>query len=116
MELFLKDGDYLPDGQGGLYRVTGREELLQRGLWKLSVRRESFPFLPRLGSRLYTLVRQKPAQWAGLAEEYVAEALADEADLRLDGVDVARDGEDLSVTVHLNWQGEDLSVKLAVEE
>jgi phage gp46-like protein len=116
MELFLKNGDYLPDGQGGFCRVTGREELLQRVLWKLSVRRGGFPFLPQLGSRLYTLVRQKPAQWAGLAEEYVVEALADETDLRIDGVEVAQDGENLSVTVRLNWQGEDLSVKLAVEE
>ena len=116
MELFLKDGDYLPDGQGGFCRVTGREELLQRVLWKLSARRGEFPFLPELGSRLYTLVRQKPAHWTGLAEEYVAEALAEETDLRIDRVETLRDGENLSVTVHLNWQGENLSVKLAVEE
>ena len=116
MELLLKDGDYFPDGQGGLCRVTGKEELLQRVLWKLTARRGSFPFLPELGSRLYTLTRQKPSEWTGLAEEYVTEALADESELRIDGVETAREADKLSVTVHLNWQGEDLSIKLGVEE
>ena len=116
MELFLKDGDYLPNGQGGFCTVTGREELLQRVLWKLTARRGGFPFLPRLGSRLYTLNRQKPSEWQGRAEEYVTEALAEETDLRLDGVDVSRENGRLFVTVYLNWQGEDLSVKLGVEE
>ena len=116
MELFLKDGDYLPDGQGGFCTVTGREELLQRVLWKLTARRGGFPFLPQLGSRLYLLSRQKPAEWQGRAEEYVTEALAEEADLRIDGVEVEPENGNLLVTVRLNWQGEDLSVKLGVEE
>lgn len=116
MELFLKDGDYLPNGRGGLRRAVGREELLQRVLWKLTARRGGFPFLPELGSRLFTLTRHKPSDWPGLAEEYVTEALADEPDLRLDGVEVSREGEVLCVTVRLNWQGEDLTVTVGVEE
>jgi len=116
MELLLKDGDYIPDGRGGLCRATGREELLQRVLWKLTARRGGFPFLPELGSRLYMLPRKKASDWQGLAEEYVAQALADETELRIDGVEVTGEAESLSITVALDWQGEDLLIKLGVEE
>ena len=39
MELKIKDRDYVADGMGGLVRVSGWEELLERVLFKLSVRR-----------------------------------------------------------------------------
>ena len=39
MELKLRNGDYVPDGVGGLKRVEGREALLQRVLFKLTARR-----------------------------------------------------------------------------
>ena len=51
MELMVRDGDYVPDGAGGFLRAEGSQELLQRVLWKLSIRRGSFPLLPDLGSR-----------------------------------------------------------------
>ena len=51
----MKNGDYLPDGIGGEQRVDGTEALLARALFRLSVRRGSFPFLPELGSELYRL-------------------------------------------------------------
>ena len=51
MELKLENGDYLPDGHGGLQQAE--EELLQRVLSRLSARRGSFPFLPDFGSRLW---------------------------------------------------------------
>lgn len=116
MELFLKNGDYLPDGVGGVRRALGREELLQRVLWKLTAHRGSFPFLPELGSRLHTLPRHKPSEWQGLAEEYIAQALAGEENLRIDRVDVTRRAQGLDVSAHLNWQGEDLAIKLEVGE
>ena len=43
MELMVRDGDYVPDGAGGFLRAEGSQELLQRVLWKLSIRRGSFP-------------------------------------------------------------------------
>ena len=55
MELELKNGDYVPDGIGGVHRVSGREALAQRVLFRLTARRGSFPFWPELGSRLYQL-------------------------------------------------------------
>lgn len=83
----MRDGDYLPDGKGGFCRAEGRAELLQRVLWKLTARRGQFPFLPRLGSRLYTLTREKPSAWVPLARQYAAEAEGRLAlAVRLDGV------------------------------
>ena len=41
MELKIKDRDYVADGAGGLVRVSGWDELLERVLFKLSVRRGS---------------------------------------------------------------------------
>ena len=49
MALILREGDYVPDGKGGFRTAEGGQELLERILWKLSVRRGSFPFLPELG-------------------------------------------------------------------
>jgi len=52
MELKIKDRDYVADGAGGLVRVSGWDELLERVLFKLSVRRGSFALAPELGSKL----------------------------------------------------------------
>lgn len=46
MELKIKDRDYVADGAGGLVRVSGWDELLERVLFKLSVRRGSFALAP----------------------------------------------------------------------
>ena len=52
MELQIKNGDYVPDSQGGLVRLEEERALLQRVLFRLSARRGALPFLPGLGSRL----------------------------------------------------------------
>ena len=109
MELMVRNGDYVPDRAGGFRRVEGSEELLQRVLWKLSIPRGSFPFLPELGSELNRLGRAKPAQRAALARQYVAQALSGEVDLQLENVDLGADG---TLNVYLQWQGEPLSVTL----
>lgn len=110
----MRDGDYLPDGKGGFCRAEGRAELLQRVLWKLTARRGRFPFLPQLGSRLYTLTREKPSAWVPLARQYAAEALADEADLTVTGVEAAEAEGRLALTIRLDWRGQSLDVKLEV--
>lgn len=112
----VRDGDYLPDGRGGLRRAEGKEELLQRVLWKLTARRGSFPFLPGLGSRLYRLAGEKPGQRQALAEQYVAEALAGETGLTVTGVELAPAGDGgAALTVRLRWKGQDLAVTGALE-
>ena len=50
MELKIRNGDYIADGIGGERRADGAEALLERALFRLSVRRGSFPFLPELGA------------------------------------------------------------------
>ena len=93
MELKLVNGDYLPDGRGGLQQAE--EEILQRALSRLTARRGSFPFLPEFGSRLYLLGAVAPLARETAAERYVTEALAPETALRVEhpdkGVDVQGD-------------------------
>lgn len=78
MELKLKNGDYVPDGMGGLQRVEGQEELLQRVVFKLTARRGKFPFDATLGSRLWQLGSLSAQQRQSAAAQYVAEALEGE--------------------------------------
>lgn len=114
MELRLRDGDYVPDGQGGMERVEGAQELLERVLWKLAVRRGSFPLLPELGSRLYLLPRAKPGERAALAAQYAAEALADEAGLVLNTVTLTESGGTSTLRLELEWRGEVFTVETAL--
>ena len=107
MELMVRNGDYVPDEGGGYRRAEGSQELLQRVLWKLSIPRGSFPFLPNLGSLLYQLGRCKPNQRQNLAQQYVAQALEDEPDLTVTAVSLEENG---TMEVVLEWQGEELKL------
>ena len=113
MALCMRQGDYVPDGKGGFARCEGAQEVLERLLWKLSVRRGSFPLLPEVGSRLYLLGRATPGQREALAEQYVMEALADE-DVEVTGVELAQRGQEAALTAHVKWQGEALAVTVAL--
>ena len=75
MNLILKDGTYVPDGKGGFLTADGSRALLNDALFRLTCRRGAFPLLPDLGSRLYTLCREKPSARAMTARQYAAEAL-----------------------------------------
>ncbi|MDL2288711.1 hypothetical protein LJC32_04965 [Oscillospiraceae bacterium OttesenSCG-928-F05] len=88
MEPVLVNGDYVYDGRGGIRALDGPEGTLNRVLLKLSACRGRFPHLPSLGSRLYTLPRMKASERRGAARQFVAEALQDEADLRVTEVEV----------------------------
>ena len=115
MGLCLRDGDYVPDGRGGLRRAEGREALLDRALFRLTARRGTFPFLPELGSRLWQLGQVPADGRQSAAEQYVAEALAGEAGLSVEEVTVTeRGGGRADVTAELTWQGEPMSVTVAV--
>lgn len=107
MELKIRDRDYVSDGAGGLERVSGRDELLQRALFRLSVRRGSFALAPELGSRLHLLWREKPESRAAAAKQYAAEALADEEGLTVTGVELAEKGDVLNLRVLLRYGEEE---------
>ena len=114
MALMLRDGDYVPDGAGGLRTVEGAEALLQEVLFRLQARRGGLPFLPDLGSRLYQLSREKPSARQSLAAQYVAEALREETELRVQSVEWEPQGEKGLLTVRVDWQGETLTGQLVV--
>ena len=114
MELTLRNGDYVSDGAGGLRRSEGREEVLQRVLYRLTAHRGRFPFLPEVGSELWRLGRVSPAARQAAAEQAVAEALAEE-DLTVDAVTLTDLGDGvLGVTAELTWNGQTLTAALEV--
>ena len=112
MELKLVNGDYVPDGTGGLCSLSGAEEVLARVLFRLTARRGGLPFLPQLGSRLHLVPRERPSARQALAGQYVAEALKEENDLKVTAVELAEAGEREELTVRLEWQGEALAVTM----
>ncbi|WP_293007541.1 MULTISPECIES: hypothetical protein [unclassified Oscillibacter] len=109
-ELKINGGDYVADGVGGTVRVKGRDALLQRVLFRLTARRGRFPFLEDLGSTLYALGGEAPSHRQSAAEAAVAQALAEEKNLRVEQVGL--EGEHL--TVRINYEGEELNLQLTV--
>lgn len=114
MEWKLVQGDYVPDGRGGLTALSGGQEVLARALYRLTARRGAFPFLPELGSRLYQLGREKPSERQALAAQYVAEALREETGLTVRSVELRQEGETGLLTAYLDWQGEMLTAQVVV--
>ena len=117
MELKIKNRDYVSDGAGGLVRVSGWDELLERVLFKLSVRRGSFALAPELGSELHLLWREKGESRATAAKQFVAEALAEETDLTVSDVTLEQKGDLLTLCIALLYEGEEreISVKIGGE-
>ena len=114
MELKIRDRDYVSDGAGGLERADGWDEVLQRVLFKLSVRRGSFSLAPELGSELHLLWREKGESRATAAKQYIAEALADEPGLTLEDVTV-REGKDvLEVELALRSGTENAALRVTI--
>ena len=113
--LVIRNGDYVPDGSGGLRRAQGREALLERVIFRLTAHRGQFPFLEDLGSQLWRLGRVGSAGRQAAAEQYVTEALKGEEGLTVEAVTLAQEGETAHLTVDLSYQGEALSVTLEVQ-
>ena len=103
--LRMKNGDYVPKGSG-LETVSGSEAVLQRVLLRLTARRGAFPFMESFGSRLWTLGQLKAAERQAAAEQYVAEALADEEGLSVTGMELAEKNGFLELRVLLRYENE----------
>ena len=115
MELELKNGDYMPNGTGGVRRVSGREALAQRVLFRLTARRGSFPFWPELGSRLYQLGSLPASQRSAAAVQYVTEALAKEP-VDVENVElIPCAGSTAELRVQLSGQDAGLAMTLEVQ-
>ena len=114
MNLILKNGSYLPNGQGGFHTATGNQALLNEVLFRLTCRRGAFPFLPRLGSRLYTLCREKPSSRTMAARQYAAEAL-EELPVTVRECTVREEqNKTLRVAVFLTAEGDDAVMEVTV--
>ncbi len=116
MELKMKDGDYMADGAGGVLRLRGDQAALQRVLFRLTARREGFPLLPDMGSRLWQLGRVPPSRRLGAACQYVTEALKVEPGLSVEDVALSERGTGgLDVAVRLRLNGKAAVVSVSVE-
>ena len=113
MEPKLINGEYVPDGLGGIVRCSGDDALLARVLFRLKARRGQFPLMPELGSRLYLLSREMPSAQPSAAWQYVAEAL-DPEDVTVQDVILSPEGDSLTCKVLLNYRGRDLSAVFSV--
>jgi len=114
MEVKISNGDYVPDGLGGIVRCSGADALLERVLYRLTARRGQFPLLPDLGSRLYLLAREPAAQRLSAARQYAAEALEPE-NVSVSDVSLTPAGEGrIYIKVLLDYQGTALSVTMTV--
>ena len=109
MELKLVNGDYLPDGRGGLEQA---EEILPGALRRLPGRGGSFPFLPECGSRLCLLGAVAPLARETAAERYVTEALAPETALKVETVRLRVE----ELVVYLRCMGEERKLRLPLGE
>ena len=114
MELFWNNGDYVPDGAGGFERAEGQRDLLQRVLFCLTVRRGMFPLDPELGSQLFRLPAKKTAERAGLAKEYVTEALQREKELTVTDVVWNETGGSGRLNVDLSYRGTPMQVTVEI--
>ena len=112
--LRMKNGDYVPKGSG-LETVSGSEAVLQRVLLRLTARRGAFPFMESFGSRLWTLGQLKAAERQAAAEQYVAEALADEVGLKVDSVTLADSGGTAKLTVVATVEGTQLTAEVTLQ-
>lgn len=81
MEPLLSGGDFRMDAFGHPVTISGAQELLQRVLIRLSVKRGAFRLDPSLGSNLYLLKVTKSLDRDALT--YAKEALIDIPDIRV---------------------------------
>lgn len=115
MEFLIRDGDYVPDGRGGLRTLEGEQEVLQRVLFRLSARRGGFGFLPELGSRLHLLFREKPGERSAAAHRYVCQALEPETEVKVTETRlIQRKDGTAELTVWLEWQETVLTARVTV--
>ena len=84
MELKLVNGDYEPDGKGGMASLSGAEEVLARALFRLTARQ-------------------------ALAVQYAAQALEGERDLKVTGASLSGTEASARLAVSMEWQGETLT-------
>ncbi len=112
MAVKLVDGDYFIR-PGGTVRLQGAEALFADALFRLQCVRGSFPFLPGLGSRIWRLGMDRPADRQMLARQYCAEAL-EGTGVDASEVEVRRQDSALVVSVVLTAGEKRANVEVSV--
>lgn len=102
MDTALSNGDFLCDTRKNLVELTGYDELLQRVLIRLGVKKGSFVYDKNLGSRLYTL-KAGDGNLNEKALSLVREALLDIPEVLVESVHttLTNNGENLVLAVSL---------------
>ena len=112
MAIKMERGDYCV-GPGGPVALRGADAQFADALFRLQCVRGSFPFLPALGSRLWRLGLERPAERTALARQYCAEALADTG-IEVSEVSVREEGRALIVELTLVRGEKSTSVEVSV--
>lgn len=102
MDTAISNGDFLRNSTGTPVEIHGYEEILQRVLIRLTVKKGSFIYDNSLGSRLYTL-KASDVNLKERALSLVREALIDVPEVTVNDVQTAlsNNGENLKLTVIL---------------
>ncbi len=114
MALKIADGKYVLTDRGDPVSVRGDDEVLERVLFKLKVRRNSFLPMPNLGSRLYLLPKEKKANIENAARQYITEALAEETDISVADVTAEYKKEGIWLHLMISYGGNDRELSLLV--
>ena len=113
MDLAIKDGDFLTDSRGRPIYISGMEELLQRVLIRLCVKKGSFVYDVTLGSDLYKL-KPSDKDLNSKALTYVREALYKMPQVSVTGVNLKIDksNEKMDIKVKLTSNGKTGEVEI----
>ena len=112
MAIKMERGDYCIR-PGGTVALRSTEALLSDALFRLQCKRGSFPFLPAMGSRLWRLGLERPADRQALARQYCAEAL-DGLGVNASEISVSEQGRALIVELVLSAGGQITNAEVIV--
>ena len=112
MAIKMERGGYCV-GPGGPVELGGVEAQFADALFRLQCVRGSFPFLPDLGSRLWRLGLERPADRPALARQFCAEAL-EGCSVDVTEVRVRQEGYALVVEAELQRGENSTSVEVSI--
>ena len=116
MDTLLKDGIISANANGLPVQVSGIDEITQRALIRLSVRKGGFIYDPDLGSDLFNISVTKTDE--GTLKSIVCEALKDMPGVTIDSVEKIVDYEEknLYLKVYLRISGQAAAFDIKIDE
>lgn len=115
MDTLLQAGDHCVDGRGIPVAIFDAQEMIQRVLIRLGVKRGSFGLDRALGSELHKLRRVGGAVMDRVALSYVQEALGDMPDVMVQSVSCSvHEGGVLTVEVGISHSGREYQLEVEV--